>query len=154
MQGTKHDQDKVRMELLPPVALEEIAKVLTHGGKKYDDHNWRKGFKYSRLIGAALRHVFAFARGENLDPETGLSHLAHAACCMMFLIDHMVLGYGQDDRYNAEVKIPTPPPTEALKGAADAFKALIAENVKLDHKYYRDTVGEAVYKRFTRGQDE
>jgi len=147
MQGTKHDQGKPRLDLLPPVALTEIARVLEFGAGKYSEHNWRGGFKYSRLIGAALRHIFAFSKGENLDPETGISHLAHAGCCILFLIDHVLLGYGQDDRYNSEVKIPIPPVTEALKGAREEFRAMINEEVKLD-KYYKDSTNEHVYKRF------
>ena len=107
-QGKKHDQEKPRTDLLPPVALEEIAKVLSFGASKYADHNWRLGFKYSRLIGAALRHIFAFSKGEDKDPETGLSHLAHAACCILFLLDHTILGYGRDDRYHTFV--PSQPP--------------------------------------------
>lgn len=97
--GTKHDTDKVRLDLLPPVALTKVAEVLTFGSKKYGDHNWRKGFKFSRLTGACLRHVFAFMWGETYDKETGLHHLAHAACCLLFLIEHLELGYGEDDRY-------------------------------------------------------
>jgi hypothetical protein len=107
-QGTKHDQGKPRTDLLPPVALEEVAKVLTFGASKYNDHNWRLGFKYSRLIGAALRHIFAFSKGEDRDPETGLLHLAHAACCILFLIDHIMLGYGSDDRYGTFTPIVPP----------------------------------------------
>lgn len=95
----KNDGEKVRVELLPPLALEEIAKVLTFGAKKYEDHNWRKGFAWSRLIGAALRHLLAFMRGEDNDPETGLSHLAHLGCCVLFLLDHQILKLGLDDRY-------------------------------------------------------
>lgn len=142
--GTKHDQGKVRMDLLPPVALEQVAKVLTFGADKYDDHNWRKGFKYSRLIGAALRHIFSFSRGENLDPETGLPHLAHAACCILFLIDHTLLGYGVDDRYTA------PKPEEALKGATEAFVASQFEKITTEphNKFYCDSVNEHIFKNF------
>jgi len=85
MEGKKFDDDKVRMELLPPEAIEGTAKVLTFGAKKYEDRNWEKGIKYSRVFGALMRHMWAWWRGENLDPETGLSHLHHAGCCIMFL---------------------------------------------------------------------
>lgn len=66
--------------------------------------NWAKGFTWSRLIGAALRHLFAFARGEDRDPESGLSHLAHAGCCILFLITHERCKLGTDDRYKMETK--------------------------------------------------
>lgn len=85
----KFDQGKPRMELLPSSALLEISKVLTEGAKKYDPWNWAKGLQYSRLIGAVMRHVSAWKDGEDKDPETGLSHLAHAACGLMFLLDYL-----------------------------------------------------------------
>lgn len=84
--GTKHDGDKVRMELLPFYALEEIAKVMTFGAKKYAAHNWSKGIDFSRLQGAAMRHLSSWSKGEDTDPESGLSHLAHLGCCVLFLI--------------------------------------------------------------------
>ena len=97
--GIKHDGEKVRLELLSPIALTEVAKVLTFGAKKYADNNWRKGFKWSRLLGAALRHILAFMGGQDKDPETGLSHLAHAGCCIMFLLEHEATHKDLDDRY-------------------------------------------------------
>jgi hypothetical protein len=86
-QGNKLDQNKVRMDLLSAIAIEEIAKVMTFGAHKYEDHNWRKGIKWSRVLAALLRHVFAYMRGERHDPETGLSHMAHAGCCVMFILE-------------------------------------------------------------------
>jgi hypothetical protein len=103
--GVKHDAGKPRMDLLPPEALREIAAVLALGAEKYDAHNWRKGFAYSRLIAAALRHVFAWVGGENTDPESGKSHLAHAACCLMFLITFEQTRAGTDDRYTSKEQV-------------------------------------------------
>ena len=84
--GVKHDSDKPRMDLLDSYAIEQLARVLTFGAQKYEAHNWRKGLTKGRLIGAALRHLFAYLRGEDRDAETGLSHAAHAMCCCMFLV--------------------------------------------------------------------
>lgn len=84
--GKKYDTGKPRMDLLPAAALEEIAKVLAFGAQKYDSWNWARGIAYSRLAGAALRHLFARMRGEVNDPESGLPHLAHVGCCVLFLI--------------------------------------------------------------------
>jgi len=98
----KNDSGKVRMELLSPIALTEIAKVLTFGSIKYEAHNWRKGFAWSRLLGAALRHLFAFIGGEDKDPETGLSHLSHLGACVMFLLEHEVTHKHLDDRYKSK----------------------------------------------------
>ncbi len=88
--GVKYDSDKPRMDLLTagmPDALLEIGKVLTFGSKKYADHNWKvvpKGNQ--RYAAAAMRHFLASQSGEVNDPETGLSHLAHMACCVLFLL--------------------------------------------------------------------
>lgn len=112
----KNDQDKIRLELLSPVALVEISKVLTFGSKKYADHNWRKGFKWSRLLGASLRHILSFLGGEDKDPETGLSHLAHAGCCIMFLLEHESLHKALDDRHKpSEDPQPTPSVEQPIK---------------------------------------
>lgn len=100
--GVKHDQGKVPLHLLPTEALREVAKVLAFGAQKYDPWNWKKGMDWSRLHGAALRHLFAWAEGEEGDPETGLSHLAHAACCVLFLLTYEVLDLGTDDRWRKE----------------------------------------------------
>ena len=96
--GLKFDTEKVRMELLDPYAMEQLAAVLTFGAKKYAAHNWRLGIRNGRLLAALIRHVFAYLRGEDKDPETGLSHIAHAMCCCMFILglEHRV---DLDDRY-------------------------------------------------------
>ena len=104
MSATKHDQGKPRLDLLPAIALQQIAEVLTDGAKKYGDHNWRKGFDWSRLYSAAMRHLTSHMNGENLDPETGRSHLAHAACNLMFLLEFEAYKLGNDDRYKRETK--------------------------------------------------
>lgn len=95
----KHDESKVRVDLLPTHSLEEIAKVLTFGAKKYDSWNWTRGFAWSRLLGASLRHIFAFMRGEDEDPESGYSHLSHAGCCILMLIWHEKYKKELDDRF-------------------------------------------------------
>lgn len=100
----KYDTGKAPFELLPGPALEAIAEVLGFGKKKYDAWNWAKGFDWSRLLGAALRHLFAWARGEAKDPESGLSHLAHAGCCILFLLSHEICKLGNDDRFPMEKK--------------------------------------------------
>lgn len=85
LQGKKYDQDKPRMDLIDPDAIEGLAKVLTFGATKYEAHNWRKGIPNSRLIAALLRHTMAILRGEYIDPESGLPHIDHVGCCWMFL---------------------------------------------------------------------
>jgi len=95
----KFDGGKVPMQLLSTVALNEIAKVLAFGAEKYSANQWRAGMRWSRLIGAALRHITAFNDGESVDEESGLSHLAHAGCCIMFLLEYESTRKDFDDRY-------------------------------------------------------
>lgn len=102
--AVKFDTNKVPLELLPTPALEAIAEVLAAGKVKYSAWNWANGFMWTRLLGATFRHLFAWARGEDKDPETGLSHLAHAGCCILFLLTHERCKLGTDDRFKLEVK--------------------------------------------------
>jgi len=97
--GTKYDTGKLPWHLMSVCATEEMLRVLQFGESKYNAHNWRKGFKWSRLISAAARHLFAYARGEDRDPETGLLHTAHLMCCALFLTEHALRQLGEDDRY-------------------------------------------------------
>lgn len=86
MTGQKFDTEKPRMDLIPPWMEEEVAKVLTFGAQKYGPENWRTLENLEkRYIAAALRHINALKKGEQLDGESGLSHAAHAVCCLMFL---------------------------------------------------------------------
>jgi hypothetical protein len=85
--GVKADGEKVRMELLPFSALEEIAEVLTYGAKKYAPDNWKKVRDAKpRYTGALLRHLASWQKGEKLDLESGLSHLAHMGANILFLL--------------------------------------------------------------------
>ena len=87
-EGIKYDSEKPKMNLLPPKAIVEISKVLTFGAAKYDAENWRKlDDLQNRYTAGALRHIFAHMDGEELDPETNLSHLAHAMCCLLFKLE-------------------------------------------------------------------
>ena len=102
--GVKHDEGKPILSLISSDALEELAKVLSFGAKKYEDHNWRKGFKWSRIYDAAQRHLIKYNRGERIDPETGLSHLSHAFCNLMFLIEFEKNNVGEDDLWKGYKK--------------------------------------------------
>jgi hypothetical protein len=86
--GVKYDNDKPRFDLLPHRALHQMTLVLTCGAKKYSAENWRKvpGWRW-RYYRAALGHIWAWWGGDKLDQETGLPHLAHAMCCVAFLLE-------------------------------------------------------------------
>lgn len=98
-EGRKDDADKLPLGLIPRSAQEAEAAVLAFGAEKYDRHNWRKGMAWSRLVDAALRHIAAWNDGEDYDAESGISHLAHARCCLGFLIEYQERRIGGDDRY-------------------------------------------------------
>ncbi len=68
-------------------AMLAVAKVLTFGASKYGPNNWQKLEKFAeRYYAGVLRHLFAHGGGETTDPESGLPHLAHAACGALFLL--------------------------------------------------------------------
>ncbi len=82
----KNDEGKLRFDLLDPAFLEELVKVLTYGAGLYGANNWTNcPTPYERYYSALQRHLNAFAKGERADPDTGHSHLSHAAACLQFL---------------------------------------------------------------------
>lgn len=108
-EGTKFDEGKVRLELIPPEILYAVGTVLTFGASKYQERNWEKGMKWSRVFGALMRHMWAWWGGkgpttksflfEDKDSETAYSHLWHAATCILFLVAYEERSVGEDDRY-------------------------------------------------------
>jgi hypothetical protein len=88
MSGTKEDDGKARWDLLPFKALSQVVSVLGFGAKKYGDHNWKQVPRgKSRYLAACFRHLVAWEQGETRDPESGCHHLAHAACCILFMLE-------------------------------------------------------------------
>ena len=89
--GRKFDGGKLEYGLIPPLALKSLAEVLTFGAQKYERDNWQKvPDSKRRYFDALQRHVWAWKEGEKFDTESGLHHLAHAMCCLMFLYEHDV----------------------------------------------------------------
>ena len=86
--GAKHDQGKPRYDLIPVHAEAEFVDVLTFGATKYAPNQWRnvEGAR-ERYTAAAMRHIAAYRMGETHDQESGKHHLAHAMCCMAFIIE-------------------------------------------------------------------
>jgi hypothetical protein len=115
MTATKFDGEKVRLSLFPRDALMGIGQVLTFGAKKYSDWNWAQGMDWSRIYGATMRHLTAWFDGESKDPETGMSHLWHAGCNLVFLISYEARGIGKDDR----------PKWDLLKGDPIVVKGVV-----------------------------
>ena len=86
--GTKYDGGKLRYDLVPTLALEEVVKVITKGAEKYDDENWKNvpnGRK--RYYAANQRHLVEWRKGNIYDDEMGTHHLANAISNLMFILE-------------------------------------------------------------------
>jgi len=96
--GRKFDGDKLQYGLLPPQALKATVDVLTFGAQKYEPDNWKNvPDSKRRYFDAAQRHLWAWKEGDHLDPESGKHHIAHALCCLLFLVEHDTI-YSVDDK--------------------------------------------------------
>src|ERR1019366_8458905 len=127
--GLKHDEKKPRWELLPYDAIKGVVEVLTDGAKKYDARNWELGIAYGRVFGATQRHLSAWWQGENVDPESGRSHLDHALCELIFLSTYEKRGMTKlDDR-----------PLSGIR------EVVVPKGTTIDLQKLADTPGKLVY---------
>tara|TARA_R110000868_G_scaffold51691_1_gene163394 strand:- start:159 stop:518 length:360 start_codon:yes stop_codon:yes gene_type:complete len=84
--GTKLDTGKPRWSLLPAGTISMVLQVLEYGAAKYEVDNWMHVKDHRRrYYDAAMRHINAWLDEPN-DPESGLHHLAHACCCLLYLM--------------------------------------------------------------------
>jgi hypothetical protein len=104
MSGVKHDTGKPSITLIPSEFIEGTASVFNFGGKKYGLHNYRNGLAHSRCLDAAVRHLLAINRGEEIDPESGLPHVYHASCSIA-MYDYMRLHYPELNDIHELVKV-------------------------------------------------
>jgi Domain of unknown function (DUF5664) len=98
-EGRKDDTGKAPYDLIAPEMLDALAAVLDFGARKYEPRNWEKGMRWGRCFAALMRHLWAWWSGRGNDPETGMSHLWHAAACLMFLVAYEARKVGDDDRH-------------------------------------------------------
>lgn len=103
-EGAKFDSDKERFDLVPAEALIDLARIYTMGAVKYEDRNWEKGIKWGRIFAAIMRHLWKFWNGEEIDQESGLPHVSHAAWGCFTLHHYMKHRREYDDR-PPEVKV-------------------------------------------------
>lgn len=103
--GFRLNAGKLRLSLSSPWADEGLAAVLTYGANKYVAHNYRKGLSWSETLDSLKRHLAAFIKGEDIDPESGLPHIDHIACNAHFLSHFQKLGTGVDDRWKHKTTI-------------------------------------------------
>lgn len=92
-EGRKHDGGKLRYDLIPVLALEEVTKVITLGAEKYDPENWKRVPEgRRRYTAAAFRHIEAWRKGEITD-EIGTHHIANAISNLMFILEKELRGW-------------------------------------------------------------
>jgi hypothetical protein len=96
--GVKLDAGKSRLDLIPPHAIKALGDTFAYGAKKYADRNWEKGMDWGRVYAATQRHLNEFWSGNDIDPESGLQHLAQAMFGCAVLLEYGRAGVGRDDR--------------------------------------------------------
>ncbi|MDD5395276.1 MAG: DUF5664 domain-containing protein [Thiothrix sp.] len=101
--GFRNDDGKTRWDLLPPDAMEYVARALTHGLTEYPERNWERGMSWTRVFGSLMRHSWAWFRGEDIDAKSGLPHMALAATNCLFLLTYHLRNVGDDNRVKANV---------------------------------------------------
>lgn len=100
-----NDKGKPPLALLPWAGLNEVSMVQSYGNEKYGDYyNYRKGMEINRHLSCAMRHIQKFIDGEDLDTESKRSHLAHAACRLLYVLQNQHDGTAIDDRFKKENK--------------------------------------------------
>jgi hypothetical protein len=84
-QALRYNQGKLQWSLVDFDSLEGLVRVLEYGAAKYAPDNWKLGMPVTQVSESLMRHLFAFLRGEDVDPESGCRHLSHVMCNVMFL---------------------------------------------------------------------
>lgn len=102
MSADKFDSNKPDLSLIPRIAEETLARVMQYGEKKYGRYNYTKGIEASRMVAAAKRHLSAWFDGEDLDKESGVSHLGHVMACCLIILRQEELGTLVDNRFKKE----------------------------------------------------
>lgn len=109
--GTKQDNGKLRIDLIPPEAIQALARIYTYGAngipasdqfpgkaEPYAERNWEKGMDWGRVFAALNRHLWAFWLGEDLDPESGFPHIEHTLWNAAALVTYRLRKIGTDTR--------------------------------------------------------
>lgn len=95
----QYGDKKIPLQFIPPVAIAYMGIGLGEGAKKYGAYNFRDtSVEYMTYIGATLRHVLAMLDGEDIDPDSGNPHAAHAMASLAILVDQQTRGTITDNR--------------------------------------------------------
>jgi len=90
---------KVPLSTVSAPVLGELSLAMLEGALKYGRHNYRAiGVRASVYYDAAMRHLMAWWEGEDIDPDSGLSHLVKAMACMAVIRDAEIQNKMADDR--------------------------------------------------------
>jgi hypothetical protein len=90
---------KVPLSVVPIPVMMEVGLGMLEGGCKYGTHNYRViGVRASVYYNATMRHLGAWWEGENIDPDSQLSHVTKAISSLVVLRDAMMRGMTTDDR--------------------------------------------------------
>jgi len=105
--GLRFNNGKIDLTQCPETIIYAIAATFMknsdkHGGK-YPNFNWRRGMDHSKPMACLMRHMMSYQAGEDLDPESGLPHLWHAACNLAMLIEFQYSCPQLDDRFKTDV---------------------------------------------------
>ena len=104
--GARYNSGKPDLSLIPLCTLEDEARVWMYGEAKYKRFNWMKGMAWSVPLACALRHLAAFQKGEDIDSESGQSHIAHAMCNLRMLTLYTQTYKEGDDRPTEYLNVP------------------------------------------------
>lgn len=121
--GGRKGQKLARLGSLDPAALLTLAEVSGFGAQKYATFNYLKGYDWSLSFDAMQRHALKHWAGEDLDPESGLPHIAHAAWHALALLSFLQRGVGSDDRPDGGAGVATPCVGDEVS-SADGLAAL------------------------------
>jgi len=117
-EGLRYNKGKLRLDLIPPEAKVAIAKVLEIGASKYEDRNWERGLDWMETKACLERHLLKWEMGEDTDDESGMPHLWHALCNVVFLVTMEQRGIGDDTR-------PLQAPEKPAEGPLDSPEELV-----------------------------
>lgn len=154
-QADRFDSEKIRYDLIPPYALEQLAKIFTFGAKKYLAHNWKKGMPWSKVEASLRRHLQAYAAGEDYDYDkecegcqegtctnhSGIFHMAAVVWNATVLLDYYKSNPRFDDRLKAYLKQPkiVLDIDEVVCGWAEGYQKKTGK--KLEPSYWDSTYG-------------
>lgn len=103
IEASHKDDGKIGLQyILAMPGLCSVAAVGDYGAKKYDQWNYTKGMPWMKLLGSCSRHLASFIRGEDLDSESHLPHLAHLAYNALILLGYMEVHNALDDRFKTQ----------------------------------------------------